>query len=57
MKELIQDVKALALTGQFSNEQVCQKLNISDAILQKVLWWLYDNDREFRAAGPHETGE
>ena len=50
--EQIYLVKRLALSGKFTNAQVCALLEISEDRLQNILESLLRNDRDFqRAAG------
>jgi hypothetical protein len=50
--EQIYLVKKLALSGKFTNAQVCALVGINDSKLQQILESLLRNDRDFqRAAG------
>lgn len=50
--EQIYLVKRLALSGKFTNAQVCALLEISEDRLQNILESLLRNDRDFQRAGP-----
>jgi hypothetical protein len=54
--EQIYLVKRLALSGKFTNAQVCSLVCITDSKLQQILESLLRNDREFQRASGLLTG-
>lgn len=44
-------VKKLALSGKFTNAQVCALVGINEDRLQQILESLLRNDRDFQRAG------
>lgn len=50
-------VKSLALSGKFTNAQVCAMVGITEERLQEILESLLRNDRQFQRRGPNAPSD